>query len=170
MLKISQHTVKELFTYKDGDLIWNVNRGFNKTKNKKAGNINSKGYFQISIDKRLYKTHRLVYIYHYGEIKENYVIDHINRVKTDNRIENLRMITEYENRLNSGAVGVSMHKSTGKYESRIKVNKKNIYLGVFKNKEDAIIAYKNAKKEFHKISSNEWVYKGTITSPVRFCL
>lgn len=155
MLKISQQTVKELFTYRDGDLIWNVNRGFNKTKNKKAGNVNNKGYLQVSIYGKLYKAHRLIYIYHYGEIRDNYVIDHINREKTDNRIENLRMITEYENRLNSGAVGFSMHKETGKYEARIRINKKNIYLGVFENKESASIAYINAKKEFHKINCNE---------------
>ena len=75
-------------------------------------------------------------------------IDHINGVKTDNRINNLRLVTRSINLQNasmrchntSGFNGVSWHKSTKKWRAQIRVDGKSIHLGVFSNKKDAIAA------------------------------
>lgn len=82
-----------------------------------------------------------------------FVVDHIDSNKTNNHINNLRIITNRENcskekTIKSGLpVGVSFHKKDKKYESRIQINKKNLYLGSFKTYQEASKAYKNKLKE-----------------------
>lgn len=62
--------------------------------------VNAKGYLQITINKKSYKVHRIIYETFCGSIPENYVIDHINTVRNDNRLENLRCVTVEENNRN----------------------------------------------------------------------
>lgn len=78
-----------------------------------------------------------------------YVVDHINSIKTDNRIENLRVVTNRENTskercLKKGLpVGVSFAKRTNSFRSYITIENKQIHLGYFKNINDAYKAYLN---------------------------
>lgn len=84
-------------------------------------------------------------------------VDHINLDKLDNRRENLRLATQSQNCMNkrrqsnntSGYKGVAFHKSSGKWEARINVNGKRLYLGVFDTPELAYEEYCNAAKEYH---------------------
>ena len=105
--------------------------------------------------------HRIIWCHYYGEWpNSNLVIDHINRNHYDNSITNLRLVTYAENNKNrkvprdnnSGHQGVCWKKRYKRWEASIGVDKKNIYLGVFKNKEDAIKARKDAeiKYGFHE--------------------
>lgn len=100
---LSQKRCKELFEYNadTGNLIWKISRG-NKEKGTIAGCINSEGYLCVGIDGEVYHAHRIVWIYVYSVPPEKPTIDHINRVKTDNRISNLRAATRYENVVNRG--------------------------------------------------------------------
>ncbi len=106
-----------------------------------AGHLNIIGYNQIKIDGKLYKAHRLAWLYVYGYMPEN-DIDHINQRKNDNRIINLREasrtcnIQNSKNRADntSGIKGVSWHKQTKKWRVRIMINKKTVYLGSFADK------------------------------------
>ena len=117
------------------------------------------GYVLNFINGKLYREHRLIWLFVYGEMP-NGILDHINRIKSDNRIENLRIVTHSENRQNidkqsnnkSGLKGVWLHKNTNKWCSSIQVNKKNHHLGSFLTKEEAYEAYKNAAKTLHKIN------------------
>lgn len=83
------------------------------------------------------------------------IIDHINGNTLDNRKCNLRFCTKTENsrnrkrNLKSKYKGICFHESTGKWEARIKVNKKSIYLGIYNSPEDAHIAYCKAAKKYH---------------------
>ena len=91
-------------------------------------------------------------------------IDHINRIKDDNRIENLRLATfedlsdEAANSQNrplsiynkSGYSGVHWHKQTQKWKVEISVKNKIIYLGLFKDKEDAVKTRQEAEREYYK--------------------
>ena len=63
-----------------------------ETKGKKAGSFATKGYRVVVINKKTYKEHRLVWLYHYGHMPKDQ-IDHINRIRDDNRIENLEYYT-----------------------------------------------------------------------------
>ena len=79
-------------------------------------------------------------------------IDHINGIKNDNRITNLRSITIQQNTFNrKNAKGYYWNKSREKWHSAIIVNKKSIYLGSFVDEEEASQAYLEAKKIYHII-------------------
>ena len=88
----------------------------------------------------------------YGELP--LMLDHINRIKDDNRIENLRPCTFSQNSINkdiqknntSGVVGVRWHKFNKKWFSTISVNGKEKHLGYFKDKQDAIKVRLEAEK------------------------
>jgi hypothetical protein len=136
---------------------------FTRVKNTaryKAGSIlgtkHSTGYVVIRIEDKLYKAHRLAWLYVYGQFPE-LRIDHINRDGLDNRLSNLRLATSKENSENrsvgrnnkSGHPGVDWSKKLKKWRARITVNYKGIHLGYFLNIEDAINAYKESAACLH---------------------
>lgn len=75
-----------------------------KTKKILKQHTNNRGYAAVSIDgtgiARNQRVHKLVVLTWYGEIPEGYEIDHINRIRTDNRLENLRVVSHTENMQN----------------------------------------------------------------------
>lgn len=80
------------------------------------------------------------------------VIDHINNDRSDNRISNLRVVTQQKNMFNQPkARGFHLKKDCNKFESYIKVNQKKIYLGLYETEKEAHQAYLDAKKIYHKI-------------------
>ena len=120
-----------------------------------AGSIDRHGYIKIRVDNFYYLAHRLAWLYENGEFPEKH-LDHINRIKTDNRISNLRPATCLQNSQNhalpqsnneSGYRGVSFHR--GKWRAVIYKNKKQIYLGNFKTIAEANSAYLSAKTDLH---------------------
>lgn len=88
--------------------------------------------------------------------KDNMVIDHINRNPLDNRRENLRIVTPQQNCMNksiqpnntSGVPGVSWRKDRNKWRAFISIDGKQIALGLYKRKEDAIAARKAAEEKY----------------------
>jgi hypothetical protein len=98
--------------------------------------------------------HRLVYYAHnqswdiWDTSKDN-LIDHINRKKDDNRIENLKVCTTQENSFNTDAKGCYFDNRTGKWRAYIKLNGKLKQLGYFEHEEDAHNAYLEAKATLH---------------------
>ena len=119
-----------------------------------AGTI-CKGYVRININGKLYFAHRLAWLYVYGEFP-NENIDHINMVRNDNRLENLREATFTQNGYNrlklsnnkTGYKGVSLIKN-GKYKAQSFLNGNLVYLGIFKTPEEASTAYKLYAKSMH---------------------
>ena len=147
---LTQSRLKELFDYcpDTGIFVRKVNRAHTK-KGDIAGCL-SQGYYKICIDRVLYLSHRLAWLYVHGTLPE--FVDHINRVPTDNRIENLRSVTRSVNchnivgRASSGEKGVTAaSKDRDAWEARIMVNRKSIYLGFYKTKEEATAARKGAE-------------------------
>lgn len=99
----TQERVRSLFDYKDGQLIAKQTHGQRKA-GQRVGCLDTsprKGYFRTSVDYKLHSVHRLIWIYHNGPIPPDKVIDHIDRVRTNNLISNLRMVTPLENRKNT---------------------------------------------------------------------
>ena len=151
--------INELLKYKDGDLYWKQSRGSVKAGSK-AGCTDKDGYVLVRLDGILHKSHRLIWIMHNGDIDENMQIDHINGIENDNRIDNLRLVSNKENNKNktvrkgnkSGVNGVTWIKRDNKWLAQIMVDGKNIYLLRTKSKEEAIEARLNAevKYGFHK--------------------
>lgn len=107
----------------------------------------------IKIDQRKYFAHRLAwfYVHKHWPLSD---IDHINRVKIDNRLSNLRSVTRKQNQENqaphsnstSGVLGVHMDKTRNKWVARIKHFGKTIFLGRFTSFDEAVSARKAAEK------------------------
>lgn len=147
----SKEELEKLFSYKDGSLYWIKckNSFFNGTK---AGTKDNTGYIRLSLNGKRYLLHTLIYIYHYGNTIGDNQVDHINRSKDDNRIENLRAVTINENNWNRNCKGYSYRTDRGNYRASITVNGQPTSLGVFKTKEEAIATYLEAKSKLHRIS------------------
>lgn len=125
---------------------------------KAAGWRDSHGYWQIHINGRIHKVHRVAWLYMTGEWPKN-EIDHRDTDRSNNRFVNLREATSAENKRNVGAQsnntsghkGVSWHKSSGKWSANIKVDNKQHHLGLFDadKKHEAVSAYERAAKKHH---------------------
>ena len=98
----TQNELKELFIYNSetGELIWNVNIKYHKLYGEVAG-TKSGEYKYVKIKNKLLSLHRLVWIYNKGYDPENQ-IDHIDRNPHNNKIENLREVSQSCNKKNCG--------------------------------------------------------------------
>lgn len=160
---VTQARLKELLDYDPGTgvFIWRVSRGTARAGSV-AGTFNSEGYIRIKIDRKLYLAHRLVWLYVCGKFPVNQ-LDHIDRDPSNNRIENLRLATQAENKQNlskpytntSGVVGVSWNKQTGKWQAYIQLNNRQIHLGLFDTIEEAAAARAAAKAKLHTFHSED---------------
>jgi hypothetical protein len=125
-------------------------------KDKITGNVGKDGYAYIYLYGKFKLAHRIAFLYIHGYLPE--YIDHINGIKDDNRICNLRECTSSENNCNSrisslnssGTRGVSFDKKSNRYRVQIYKNKKRFNLGYFSNIEDAKIVANKARIELHK--------------------
>jgi len=153
---LKQERLNELFEYRDGSLYNKTNRSSNSRKGNRIGTLSEQTvYERISLDYKMYYSHRLIWIMHNGDIPECLFIDHIDGDKTNNRIENLRVVTRQENGFNTKAKGYAWNKQIQKYTAQIHVNGKKKHLGIFDLEEDAHQAYQVAKKKYH-IIENRW--------------
>lgn len=154
-ITLEQSLLHEMLDYKDGELVWK-NKPYNlvRLNGKVAGCMHKSGYRQIKLGNKLYPAHRIMWIYHNGSIDENMQIDHINGIKTDNRIENLRLVTHQKNSFNRSrlnAKGYTWNKVSQKWQASIFVGGKSKYLGLFLNENDARNAYLENAKHLHII-------------------
>lgn len=153
----SQETLKEYFSYEDGKLIWKVSKGRIKP-GVVAGTPKKLGYESVCVDGNQCQLHRLIYIFHHGEIPENFVIDHKDANPRNNRIENLQAISQRDNlrkqRIYSnnscGFKGVTFHKDSKKWRANIKTSDgKQTHLGMFTSAELAALAYNEAANFYY---------------------
>lgn len=169
MIKLDIETLRELLEYNPntGKLKWR-SRGLSyfgnnsrvckiwntKCAGKEVGS-SSYSYVRVSLNSISYKGHRVAWAIYYGEWPKGQ-LDHINGVKTDNRIVNLREVFGNGNSKNmpkqrnntSGVVGVYWFKRDNLWKAQIQVNNKSIHLGYFTNKQDAINARKQAEMDY----------------------
>jgi len=152
---LTKEQLKEVLDYSPETGVWVWKKATRKGfTGKRAGQL-SRGYRYIRLFGRLYLEHRLAFLYMEGEIPPQQV-DHINRVRADNRWDNLRHASHTENchnmwsnRNTSGVKGVSWDKKNSKWLAQISVNGKQMNLGRFATKEEAAAAHKSAAKVLH---------------------
>jgi HNH endonuclease/AP2 domain len=152
--------LKSLFSYDpDTGVIRWIAKGKGMIKKKAAGTLLHSGYLGICVGPKRWQAHRIAWALHHGTWPKDQ-IDHINGVKTDNRICNLREATNSQNGKNlglskankSGVKGVSFENYTQRWKASIKVENKTISLGRFNSIEDAAIARRLAEQHYFK----EW--------------
>ncbi|MBG6209237.1 hypothetical protein IWQ49_003908 [Labrenzia sp. EL_126] len=147
----SQARLLELFDYDEttGNLRFRKSRG-----GKRAGSLCGTlcyGYIQVSIDERVYRAHRVIFKMAFGREPIGYV-DHIDGNRSNNRLENLREATPWQNSLNrvapstsnTGHMGVYWNKDARRFNVCISIGNQNVNLGYFEKLCCAVAARKHA--------------------------
>lgn len=145
---ISQKKIKEKYFYFGGYL-------HSRKTGERVGYHPIGNYSQIWTHGKLYYAHRLIYLYHYGETPD--LIDHIDRDKTNNKIENLRASNKTTNACNakigvdntSGVKGVSWNKRRSLWRAYITWQKKRIELGHYSCLALAKMVVQDARSKYH---------------------
>lgn len=134
-----------------GMFTWRVSPAPRVKAGSVAGSLNNKGRRMIQIDRKLYVAARLVWLHVYGHMPDE-EIDHKNRIRSDDRLDNLRPATTRQNCVNrsrrkdntSGHRGVTWNTGCQKWIARIVISGTRKHLGVFDHFDDAVAAYQNA--------------------------
>ena len=157
---LTQKRLKEIIDYCPNTGLFNR---IDKKESLKVGTVGSHGYMVVKVDGKLYRAHRLVWLFVYGKWPNNQ-IDHIDGNKQNNILSNLRDVTRSDNMCNknkcrsdnnTGLLGVMWLKRERKYTARIHVNGKSKSLGYFDDKYKAHLAYVEAKKKYHLTNTLE---------------
>lgn len=163
--KLTREEITEMYTYMqntmeyrdNGNLYW-VNCPIPKFNRKKVyTNIGTNGYREIEIKGHKIYYHRAIWLYNNGDLPD--MLDHKDRNKLNNKLENLRVASPQLNSLNSrvsrrnitGVKGVSFvgqKNMTNPYRARIQVDGKGVCLGHYANIDDAKLARDRAEKAF----------------------
>lgn len=154
-VNLTREDIQEKYYYKDGKL-------FYKKNGNEAGytpKLPHKQYVRVYIRGYYIMAHRLIWILHNGSIPAGMQIDHINGIKYDNRLDNLRLATNSQNRRNikqtrakSGFRGVGYkYRSNRKrhWYTRMQVDGKTRLFGYFLTKKEAIQARLDAEKKYY---------------------
>lgn len=149
--ELTQEVLQDLFEYDhaSGKLI-RKRCGLKQLVGKPAGYLMKSGYVQVHLGGRSLYAHRIIWRMMFGNWPVH--IDHVNRNRSDNRIENLREADTLTNAWNfglgtnntSGVLGVSWDADRQKWLAQIQVKKRHIHIGRFEDKNEAIKAYKAA--------------------------
>ena len=144
----------------DGEIWSLMNYKHNPCWRKVGNSVDSKGYNCFTLwnnnIQKVYRTHRIIYKLNNPDWDMTYTrynqneIDHIDNDRTNNNIENLRILNRSENNQNKlSTKGYTWCKRLNKYKAQIKINKKNHHIGLYDTPEEAREAYLNAKEKYH---------------------
>lgn len=129
----------DIFEYVDGKLYWKIKPQPRVSIGDLAGTIVD-GYVKVMLHKKSYPAHRIIWEMLKGNITNDMQVDHINHIRNDNRIENLRIVTKQSNMENkskyknnkSGITGVNFSIKRGRFISQVQIKgrKKMLYEGL----------------------------------------
>ena len=152
----NQELVRDFFEYKDGNLYWKKPRGRKIRIGDLAGSRAHPRYNTILLYGKRYKTHRLIFLYHYGYTPK--CIDHKDGNPHNNKIENLREASLSQNSYNqklrknntSGFKNIKWHKKDKKWHVELKVDKVQKHFGSYKDVEYANFVATFVRHKYHK--------------------
>jgi len=159
-VKVTQERLKEVLHYdsESGEFTWKVKLSARAPAGTKACVSASRGRHRICVDKVLYFAHRLAWLYVHGVFPEG-TIDHRDQNPGNNKIANLRLASDQQNKGNRPPQANSkeyrgVRQRFYKFISQITYKGKSMYLGSFDSPEEAHEAYKAKHLELHGVFSN----------------
>ncbi|MCF3455418.1 HNH endonuclease signature motif containing protein [Stenotrophomonas maltophilia] len=159
MNQITAQDVREKYDYNPDTGVFVFRAG--KKAGMVCGAVHPDGYLLIAVKNKCQRAHRMAWLYVHGEHPAG-EIDHINGVRDDNRISNLRVTDRKGNMRNlrqarrtarCRSLGVNYRPKTGQYVSMIHTDEGRKYLGCFRSEEEASNAYQAAKKIYHQVAT-----------------
>lgn len=159
-IPVDADRVRALFNYNPSTGIFTrkIKTGRGTFQGQEIGSWDLYGYKTTRIGKKSFKIHRLAWLYVHGVWPVGDV-DHINGIRCDNRIENLRCVSRQVNLQNrrtasshnktTGLLGVHLSRGRNRFCARISIDNKTMYLGVFSTAQEAHEAYVQAKRKLH---------------------
>lgn len=162
---LTAERLRELLSYdpETGDLMWIIKNSFRIKVGDVAGYKDYRGCLLVRIDRRIYRAHRLAWLWTHGRWPTD-EIDHIDGNPSNNRMCNLREATHALNMQNrrratfdnkSGFLGVSWREDRKTWVARIQINGKKAHLGHFSTAEEAHNEYLRAKHKHHEFGTLE---------------
>lgn len=150
------------FSYIDGRIYWKNFYNESQTRSVMIGDVagyskpDDRGYLRVQVAGKMLRVHRVIWEMHNGCIPEGMEIDHVNGIKSDNSIENLRVVPSSVNSKNksiyksnkTGVCGVELVKKNGKFRASIRVKGKLHFRGEYLSFDDAVNARRAAEVEF----------------------
>lgn len=143
-----------------GKFYWKVTIGGRggKAGEELTGRINKNGYLDVGVNCKRYLLHRVAWFLAHEEWPNH--IDHVDHNRLNNKLENLRSVSNAENMLNksmsprnkSGITGVDWYARDNKWRAQIAKNRRRVWLGCFDSLLDAVAARKSAEMRlgFHE--------------------
>ncbi len=153
MRRVTISRLREVLEYnpKTGIFRWKKSNGRRAVVGEVAGAVQKNGRVHIGVDGRRYTRARLAWFYVYG-VWPRLQLDHKNRVRDDDRIDNLREATAQQNSANRPGWGRNrkglIQRPSGKWRARIRFNNKLISLGEFDTEAEAAEAYRTAATKY----------------------
>ena len=125
-----------------GEFRWKVTLNSRAIKGCRAGGKDGRGYIGIKYKGEQHLAHRLALLSSGSDIPEGFVVDHINNVRDDNRLSNLRLLSRSANGLNRKVQAANIDLVENSYAVRFVYNRKQFQKSGFKTKDEAMV-YKN---------------------------
>jgi hypothetical protein len=157
---LTKEFLHNIFDYCDGKIFWKAKLSSKTHIGTRAGCLSSDGYRYVGINKKRYSEHRIIFLMEKGYLPK--LVDHIDNNPLNNKIENLREATNFQNSQNaklaktntSGFKGVFWHKINKKWLVSLKIQGKNKHFGYFKDLELAALVVQEARNKYHGSFAN----------------
>lgn len=118
-----------------------------------ATSMDAHGYYRVTLNKSCYKVHRIIWCLNHGDVASEMVIDHIDRNRANNSLENLRLVDHYKNTLNRTRKKrrkfYTRHQGRWLANFKMPVSMELVYVGTYDTEQEAHLAAVSRRLELY---------------------